>query len=112
MPQGKIPGGNMELNAFGLIAIMAVLVAACVFAFLGYLKSMRRAGSESRRRLIARAAFVTWAALAILTPIIMLSALGAVPRWICGVAIIAACVISVFAARHARRSTLRMENFS
>jgi len=102
----------MDVNAFALIAIMAVLVSACIIAFLSYLNAMRRAGSESRRRLVARAAFVTWAALAVLTPIIFLSALDIVPRWICGIAIIAACIISVFAARHARRSTLRMQNFS
>lgn len=100
------------MNAFGLIAIMAVLVSACVIVFFGYLNAMRRAGSESRRRLIARASVVTWAALAILTPIILLSALDTVPRWICGVAIIVACVVSVLAARHARRSTMRMQSFS
>jgi uncharacterized membrane-anchored protein len=102
----------MDINAFGLIAIMAVMVSACFLAFLGYLKAMRRAGSESRRRLIARAAIATWASLAVLTPIIMLSALEILPRWICGVAIVIACVISIFAARHARRSTMRMHSFS
>jgi hypothetical protein len=42
----------------------------------------------------------------------MLSALEILPRWICGVAIVIACVISIFAARHARRSTMRMQSFS
>lgn len=102
----------MDINAFGVIAIMAVMVSACFLAFLGYLRAMRRAGSESRRRLIARAAIVTWASLAFVTPTILLSALGIVPRWVCAVAIIAACVASIFAARHARRSTMRMQSFS
>jgi len=101
----------MDANALTLIAIMVVLVAACLFMFLGYLNAMRRAGSESRRRLVARAAFVTWVALAVLTPAIMLSALGVVPRWVCGVGIVIACVIGAMASRHARRSTMRTQSF-
>jgi len=102
----------MDISALGLVAITVVVVSGCILAFLGYLTALRRAGSESRRRLIARAAIVTWASLAVLTPIIMLSALGILPRWVCGIAIIIACVISIFAARHARRSTMRVQSFS
>lgn len=103
---------TMDIDAIGVIAIMAVMVSACFLAFLSYLRAIRRAGSESRRRLIARAAIVTWASLAVVTPIILLSALDIVPRWICAVAIVAACLASFFAARHARRSTMRMQSFS
>lgn len=100
----------MDASTFSFVAIAAVLSAACVLAFLGYLNAMRRAGSESRRRLIARSAIITWAVLALLVPAMMLSALGVLPRWICGIAIVVASVIGLLAARYARRSTMRMHS--
>jgi hypothetical protein len=111
-PDGTLPGVGMDTNALILFAVMAVLVAACIIMFLSFYNSMRRAGSESRRRLIARAAVVTWLALAVLTPAILLSALGIVPTWVCGVGVVVASLISVLAARYARRSTLRSQSLS
>ena len=102
----------MDYSAFGILAISAVLVSACVIVFLSYLNALRRSGSESRRRLIARAAFITWGALAILTPLILLSALDVLPRWVCAISVIAACIISVLAVRHARRSTMRTNSLT
>jgi hypothetical protein len=100
---------TIDTDMITLLAIMAVLVAACVALFIGYLRAMRRAASESRRRLIARAALVTWATLAVLTPAIMLSALGILPRWIPGIGLLIACVVGVMSARYARRSTMRSQ---
>jgi cellobiose-specific phosphotransferase system component IIC len=101
----------MDASTITLIAITVTLVAACVAMFAGYLRAMRRAGSESRRRLIARSAIITWATLAILTPAIMLAGLGVLPNWVPGVGLIIACVVGVLSARHARRSTMRSHGF-
>ena len=101
----------MDPNALSLLTIMVVLVAACIAVYLGFYNAMRRAGAESRRRLIARCAVLNWAAMAALVPVMMLSALGALPRWVCANAIIIACVISVVAARSVRRSTMRTHGF-
>jgi CDP-diglyceride synthetase len=97
----------MDSSALELLAIMVVLVATCIAIFLGFYNAMRRVGSEGRRRHIARCALMNWTAMVVLTPALVLSALDVLPRWVCGAAIIAACVVSVLAARYARRSTLR-----
>jgi amino acid transporter len=105
-------GMTIDTDMIILLVIMAVLVAACIAVFAGYLRAMRRASSESRRRLIARSAIITWATLAILTPAIMLSALGVLPRWVPGIGLIIATVVGVLSARHARRSTMRSQSLS
>jgi hypothetical protein len=102
-----IQGVVMDVHTIILFAIMASLIAACAALFAGYLRAMRRAGSEGRRRLIARSAVITWVTMAILTPAIMLSALGVLPRWVPGIGLIIASVVGVLSARHARRSTMR-----
>ncbi len=99
----------MDPSAMGLLAIMVVLVAACIAIFLGFFNAMRHAGSETRRRHIARCALMNWTAMVVLTPTLVLSALDVLPRWVCGVAIIAACLVALLAARYARRSTLRTQ---
>jgi hypothetical protein len=103
---------TIDSDMIALLAIMAVLVLACVAVFLGYLKALRRAGSESRRRLIARSALITWVTLAILTPAIMLSALGVLPRWVPGVGLLVACGVGLYSALHARRSTMRSQSLT
>jgi len=99
----------MDPSALGLLAIMVVLVATCIVIFLGFYTAMRRAGSEGRRRHIARCALMNWTAMVVLTPALVLSALDVLPRWVCGAVIIAACLVAVMAARYARRSTLRTQ---
>jgi hypothetical protein len=91
---------------------MAAMVVACIAMFVGYFRAMRRAGSEIRRRLIARAAVVNWTTLAILTQAILLAALGVLPNWVPGACLAAACIVGVLAARHARRSTLRSHSLA
>jgi Kef-type K+ transport system membrane component KefB len=97
----------MDQNAIALFAIMGALVVACIVIFLSFYGAMRRAGAESRRRLIARSAFMNWAAMAVVAPVLALSALGVLPRWLCAAVIVVACIVSVLSARYARRSTMR-----
>jgi NADH:ubiquinone oxidoreductase subunit 2 (subunit N) len=112
--QGSVgnPGRRMDQGLMILLGIMAAIVVACVAMFVGYLRAMRRAGSETRRRLIARAAIVNWTTLAILTQAILLAALGVLPHWVPGVCLAAGCIVSVLATRHARRSTLRSHSLA
>jgi FlaA1/EpsC-like NDP-sugar epimerase len=106
----RIPGGKMDRSALGLLVIMVVLVATCIAIFFGFYNAMQRAGSETRRRHIARCALMNWTAMVVLAPALVLSALDVLPRWVCGAAIIAAFAIAVLAARYARRSTLRTQD--
>lgn len=102
----------MDVSALSLVGIMVVPAAACVALFVGSLKAMRRAGAESRRRWIARAAVVTWLALAILTPAVMLAALDVLPHWVFGAALAAAVVVGMLSSRLARRGTMRTQSFA
>jgi hypothetical protein len=102
----------MDQGLMILLGIMAAMVVACVAMFVGFLRAMRRAGSETRRRLIARAAIVNWTTLAILTQAILLAALGVLPHWVPGACLAAGCIVGVLAARHARRSTLRSHSLA
>ncbi|MEM9683340.1 MAG: hypothetical protein AAF942_08750 [Pseudomonadota bacterium] len=96
----------MDVNLLALLVIMLLMIGACVAVFLRFLGLLRHAGSESRRRLVARSAVVTWAGLALLTPAIMLAALDVLPRWIGGAALVFAFLVSLYAARHVRRTGL------
>lgn len=96
----------IDTNALILLAITLLIAGGCIAVFLRFLGLLRHAGSESRRRLIARSAVVTWAGLAVLTPAIMLAALDVLPRWIGGAALALAFLIGFYAARHMRRTGL------
>jgi len=100
----------MDSSALGLLAIMVVLVATCIAIFLSFYTAMRRAGSEGRRRHIARCALMNWTAMVLLTPALILSALGVLPSWVCSMVIIAVCLVALVAARYARRSTMRTQS--
>lgn len=95
-----------------LIAIPATIVAGCVAMFVGFLKALRRAGSESRRRLVARSAVATWATFTVLTFALLLAALDVLPHWVRGLGMAVAVAAGILSARRARRSTKRRHGFA
>lgn len=95
-----------------LIAIPATIVAGCVAMFVGFLKALRRAGSESRRRLVARSAVATWATFTVLTFALLLAALDILPHWVLGLGMAVAFAAGILSARRARRSTKRRHGFA
>lgn len=95
-----------------LIAIPATIVAGCVAMFVGFLKALRRAGSESRRRLVARSAVATWATFTVLTFALLLAALDILPHWVRGLGMAVAFAAGILSARRARRSTKRRHGFA
>lgn len=99
----------MDSSTIWLFAIAAVLVAACIVIFLIFYNAMRRAGSEGRKRQVARCALLNWVAMGVLAPVLVLSALGVLAAWISAVAIIAACAVTLWAAHYVRRSTMRTQ---
>ena len=102
----------MDAGMMGILAVPAAVAAGALGMYLGFRKALRRAGSESRRRLVARAAVVTWAAFAVLVFAAALSALGSLPDWVPAAGLAAAFVVGVLAARRARRGTLRGHGFA
>jgi hypothetical protein len=102
----------MDAGMIGVLAVPATVVAGSIAMHVGFRNALRRAGSESRRRLVARAAIVTWLAFAVLIFAIALSALGVLPPWVPAACLAAGFVVSVRAARRARRCTLRRHGFA
>ena len=102
----------MDAGMMGVMAVPAAVVAGSIAMFVGFRNAVRRAGSESRRRLVARAAVVTWAAFAVLTFAIALSALDVLPHWVPAAGLAAAFGVSMLAARRARRSAMRRHGFA
>ena len=95
-----------------LIAIPAVLGAGCVAMYAGFLKALRRAGSESRRRLVARSAVVTWTTFTVLTFALLLAALDVLPHWVLGLGMAVAFAAGILSARRARRRAMRRHGFA
>ena len=101
----------MDVGMMSVVAVPAAVAAGCVAMYLGFRNALRRAGSESRRRLVARAAVGTWAAFAVLTFAIALSALDVLPHWVPAAGLAAAVAVSMTAARRARRCSVRRHGF-
>ncbi len=74
----------METATLGVIATWALPVLACLVAIVTTINSVRRIRSERQRRLVARAVLGTWVIVALLLPIVLLGALGVLPRWTYG----------------------------
>jgi hypothetical protein len=102
----------MDAGAMSVLAVPAAVVAGCIALYFGFRNALRRAGSESRRRLVARAAVVTWATFTVLTFAIALAALDALPRWVPAAGLAAAFAVSMAAAQRARRCTMRRRGFA
>lgn len=74
----------MDTATFGMIATWALPVLACLVALVTTINSIRRIRSDRQRRLVARAILGTWVVVALLLPIVLLGALGVLPRWTYG----------------------------
>ena len=74
----------LDTATFGMIAIWVLPVLACLVAFVTTVNSVRRIRSAHQRRRVARAVLGTWAAVALLLPVVLLGALGVLPRWTSG----------------------------
>jgi phytoene dehydrogenase-like protein len=74
----------VETATFGMIATWALPVLACLVAFVTTINSVRRIRPDRQQRLVARAILGTWAVVALLLPIVLLGALGVLPRWTYG----------------------------
>ena len=82
-----------------MIATLTVLLGACIAAILGTYNEIRKARTEAERRVIARASLVTWGLLALVTPIILLAALGVLPSWIYGYGFVGMLLVGLLSTR-------------
>ncbi|MCG8548080.1 MAG: hypothetical protein MJE12_28100 [Alphaproteobacteria bacterium] len=89
----------MDGLTIAMIATLTVLLGACVAAILGTYKTIRKARTEAERRVIARAALVTWGLLALLVPVILLAALGVLPSWIYGYGFVGVLLVGLLSNR-------------
>ena len=74
----------MDTASFGVIATWALPVVACLVALVTTINSTRRVRPDTLRRRVARTVLWTWLFLALLVPVVLLSALGVLPRWTYG----------------------------
>ncbi len=74
----------VDMATIGMFATWALPVLACLVALVTTVNSVRRIRSERQRRLVARAILGTWVVVALLLPVVLLGALGVLPRWTYG----------------------------